>query len=100
MEEFDEKKAAAAMNAALPEGRTPYDDDGLLNIIDMIWDWYEDNGLLDVDAEADDEDVNVNALVSYVRKTLAKDPGAKVDPADVEALVMGEINYEQSLDLL
>ena len=85
------------MNGALPDGRR-YDEDELLNIIDMIWDWYEDNGLLDIDAEADDEEVNVDALVKYVGKMLARDKDAKVDPADIEALVMAELNYEQSLD--
>lgn len=97
MNEFDEKQAIAAMNASIAGSGKQYDDDELLNIIDMIWDWYEDNGLLEIDTEADDEDVNVDALVKYVKKMLARDRDAQVDQADVETLVMAELNYEQTL---
>lgn len=97
MNEFDEKQAIAAMNASIAGSGKQYDEDELLNIIDMIWDWYEDNGLLEIDTEADDEDVNVDALVKYVKKMLARDRDAQVDQADVETLVMAELNYEQSL---
>lgn len=85
------------MNASIAGSGKQYDEDELLNIIDMIWDWYEDNGLLEIDTEADDEDVNVDALVKYVKKMLARDRDAQVDQADVETLVMAELNYEQSL---
>lgn len=97
MNEFDEKQAIAAMNASIAGSGRQYDEDELLNIIDMIWDWYEDNGLLEIDTEADDEDINVDALVKYVKKMLARDSDAQVDQSDVETLVMAELNYEQSL---
>lgn len=98
MKEFDEKEAVKAMRAALsPEGSLRCDDDELLNIIDIIWDWYDDNGLLDIDAEADDDDVNVEALSAHVRKMLAKDKLSPVHPDEVEPLVAAELQYEQSL---
>ncbi|GFI53035.1 MULTISPECIES: hypothetical protein [Duncaniella] len=99
MKEFDEKQAIKVMRGALsPESSKLYVDDEILNIIDIIWDWYEDNGLLDIDTEADDEDVNTNALIKHVRKMLSKDPDSPINPDDVEALVMAELRYEQSLD--
>ena len=73
------------------------DDGELLNIIDIIWDWYDDQGLLDIDAEADDDDVNVEALNSHVRKMLAKDRMSPIRPDEVEPLVAAELQYEQSL---
>lgn len=75
-----------------------YDDDEILNIIDIIWDWYDDNGLLDIDTEADDEEVNTEALIKHVRKMLSKDTDSPVKPEDIEPLVMAELRYEQSLD--
>ncbi|MCI9286264.1 MAG: hypothetical protein HFJ91_10880 [Muribaculaceae bacterium] len=99
MKEFDEKEAVKAMRAALTEeASAACSDDELLNIIDIIWDWYDDNGLLDIDAEADDEDVNVDTLTRHVRKMLAKDKMSPVRPEDVEPLVAAELQYEQSLD--
>lgn len=99
MKEFEEKDAIKAMRSILSEESSKlYDDDELLNIIDIIWDWYEDQGLLDIDAEADDEDVNTDALIKHVGKMLSKDSDSPVKREDVEALVMAELRYEQSLD--
>ena len=54
MTQFDEDTAIDYMRKAF-EAETglqaEYDDDQLLNIIDMIWDYYEQNGLLDVASE-------------------------------------------------
>lgn len=101
MKEFDEKEAVKAMRQALsPEASQRCSDDELLNVIDIIWDWYEESGLLDIDAEADDEDVNTDALNAYVRKMLAKDKLSPIHPDEVEPLVAAELRYEQSLDPL
>lgn len=98
MKEFDEKEAIRAMREALsPEASQRCSDDELLNIIDIIWDWYDDQGLLDIDAEADDDDVNVEALNSHVRKMLAKDKMSPIRPDEVEPIVAAELQYEQTL---
>ena len=99
MQEFDEKTAIAAMRAELsPEASARINDDELLNVIDIIWDWYEDSGLLDIDAEADDEDVNVASLVAHVRKILAKDKHTPIHTHEIEPLVLAELRYESSLE--
>lgn len=99
MKEFDEKEAIKAMRTAISEEKSRlYDDDELLNIIDIIWDWYDDQGLLDIDAEADDEDVNTDALIKHVGKMISKDTDSPVKREDVGPLVMAELRYEQSLD--
>lgn len=99
MKEFEEKEAIKAMRTALSaENSALYDDDELLNVIDIIWDWYDDQGLLDIDAEADDEEVNTDALIKHVGKMIAKDSDSPVKREDIEPLVMAELRYEQSLD--
>lgn len=99
MKEFDEKEAIKAMRQALsPEASERCSDDELLNVIDIIWDWYEDNGLLDIDSEADDEDVNVDALNKHVRNMLAKDKLSPIHPDEIEPLVAAELRYEQTID--
>ena len=99
MKEVDEMEAIKAMRAALSaESSALYDDDELLNVIDIIWDWYDDQGLLDIDAEADDEEVNTDALIKHVGKMIAKDSDSPVKREDIEPLVIAELRYEQSLD--
>ena len=54
--EFDEQKAIEFINARLVEnGRTAYPDDEVFNVIDMIWDFYDENGLLELESDPDDE---------------------------------------------
>ncbi len=97
--EFDESKAIEFINRRLSEqGRTPYDDDEVLNVIDMIWDYYEENGLLDVesDPEEDPDDVE-SEVVDYVVRMLRKDKNANVAPEDVPLMVSAEMEYEDSI---
>ncbi|MEE0977963.1 MAG: hypothetical protein UH625_00990 [Muribaculaceae bacterium] len=97
--DFNEDKAIELMRAAVPADRAAlYTDDELLNVIDMIWDYYEENGMLEIDLEDDVEDEDLQGdLVEYVRRMLRKDRAAKVLPEDVEALVKAELDYEESL---
>ncbi|MBD5199707.1 MAG: hypothetical protein HDS83_04885 [Bacteroidales bacterium] len=101
MKEFDENNAIKQMRAALPaEVASIYDDDELFNVLDMIWEYYEENGMLEIDMEDDDdadEDI-VGDLTDYVTRMLRKDKGAKLDPQYVRALVEAELDYESSLE--
>ncbi len=101
MNEYDEKEAVKAMRQSISEESSKiYPDDELLNIIDIIWDWYDENGLLDIDSEADDEDINTAGLTAHVRRMIAKDKQSPIRPEDIEPLVAAELAYEQSLDPL
>lgn len=96
--DFDEQDAINFMqeNSGI---ETKYSDDQLLNIIDIIWDYYEDKGLLDIslDDNADSEADN-NDLIRHVKKMLRKDRRAGIAESDIEPLVMAEIAYEASLE--
>ena len=98
--EFDENRVVEYINGSLvAAGRSAYDSDEILNVVDMIWDFYEENGMLDVDLEEDDdpeEDVEQD-LVDYVCRMLRKDKGACVFAEDVPLIVKAEIEYEDSL---
>lgn len=98
--EFDETKAIEYMRKAIGPRAEAYDDDQLLNLIDIIWDFYEENGLLDIDAdeEIDDEDAVLDDLVAYARRMLRKDKESKISDDDIAPLIEAEIDYESSLD--
>ena len=97
MTEYDETKAISLMNEAAGAN---YPDDEILNIIDMIWDYYEQNGLLDPvldDADTDDSASELADIVEYVKRMAKKDRHCKVSPDHIEALVAAELQYEESL---
>lgn len=97
---FDEDKAIEFIRATLPEEvNKDYDDDDILYIIDIIWDWYEKNGYLEITADVTDEEVvKIEDLTDYVRKQLAKDKNFLIDTKDVGLIVKGELQYEESIE--
>lgn len=98
--EFDETKAVDFINSRLSSaGHKTYPEDEILNIIDMIWDYYEENGLLDIDDNDDEDDqVSTDEIVDYVTRMIKKDKGAAVEIQDIPLIVTAEFDYENSLD--
>ena len=82
------------------ESNSLYNEDEILNVIDMIWDFYEENGMLEIDVEdgEDDSEAIYEELCDYVKRMLKKDKEAKVRPEDVPLIVKAEIDYELSLE--
>ncbi|MCM1348829.1 MAG: hypothetical protein NC338_05400 [Firmicutes bacterium] len=100
MNEFDENEVVKHIRRMLPqEAATAYSDDDLLNIVDMIWDYYELNGLLDIDFDEEDEEETdiVNELIDYAGRMLKKDKACNVRPVHLEAIIKAELDYEDTL---
>lgn len=77
-------------------GAQSYDDDQLLNLIDIIFDWYDENGDLEIDADSDDDE-DIAAIATHAAKVLAKDPGNIIAAEHIAPLIAAEIDYELSL---
>lgn len=97
---YDEDKAIEFIRKTLPETvNMQYSDDEILYVIDIIWEWYEKNGYLSLDSEVtEEEDLDISKLTAYVKKQLNNDGEILMDPADLELIVRGEIEYEESID--
>ena len=68
-------------------------------MIDTIWDWYERNGYLNINADVtDEEELKLDDLVAYVRKELRRAGEQLMDPSDVEDIVKAELQYEESIE--
>lgn len=97
---FDEDDAVKFIRAAIPqEVSEKYDDDEILCIIDIIWDYYEKKGFLSLNLQETDEEVlDVDDLTKYVKKEVKNDQELIMDPKDVELIVKAELDYEESLE--
>ncbi len=97
---YDEDDAIKFIRATLPqEVSERYDDDEILYVIDIIWDWYERNGYLKIDAGVtEEEELDVAKLTAYVAKEIKKDGEIVMDPADIDMIVKGELEYEESIE--
>ncbi|MDE6397134.1 MAG: hypothetical protein K2K84_07670 [Muribaculaceae bacterium] len=100
MEVFDEEKAVRFILESLGERAKKYDEDDILDVIDIIWDYYEDHGFLDISMDPDDtEDIpETDILVTHVIKMIKRDRGSKIDIDDIKDIVVAELEYEAKCD--
>lgn len=97
---FDEDQAVAFIrNYVGPKVSAQYSDDEILYVIDIIWDYYERNGYLSLSADITDEEIlDEDELVAYVKKEIHNDKELMMEPADIAKIVKGELEYEESLE--
>lgn len=97
---YDEDAAVKFIRALLPADRKDrYDDDEIMYVVDIMYDWYEKNGYLSLDSDVTDEEaVDVDKLTDYVRKQIKKDGEVEMDPDDIGLIVKGELEYEETLE--
>lgn len=98
---YDEQEAVTFIKSHVSDGLARRcDDDTILEIIDIIFDYYEDHDLLelDVDDDDDDSDDDIDAIIAHAVKIVGKDKHLSLSPDDVARIVKAEIDYELSLD--
>ncbi len=97
---YDEDDAIKFIRATLPaDVNARYDDDEILYVIDIIWDWYEKNGYLKIDAGVtEEEELDMDKLTAYVTKEIKADKEMVMDPEDIGLIVRGEVQYEESIE--
>ncbi len=68
----------------------------ILDIIDSIWDFYEEKGFLDISFDVPLEEVDYELeLIKYVKNKM-KD--IYIDESIVEQIIQAELDYEKTLD--
>lgn len=97
---FDEDNALKFIRMSLPDNiNIKYSDDEIFFIIDTIWDYYEKNGFLSLNLdESEEEQLDPDDLISYVKKEIKICEELIMDPKDIELIVKAELNYEASLE--
>lgn len=94
MKEYDEDEAVRLMSEAA-KPHTVSDED-IYQILDLIFDYYDENGELDIDAD-DDSDTDVDDMVDYIAKYLKGKSETDLSKNLIKSLVQAEMAYEESL---
>ncbi len=96
---FDETELTLFVNDCLSRlGRPTYPADEILNIVDMIWDFYETRGLLDLDHDEEPERSEIEPEIIDCAVTLhRRDKKSVIAPEDVPLIVRFELDYEDMI---
>ncbi|MDO5570289.1 MAG: hypothetical protein Q4F97_02335 [Bacteroidales bacterium] len=95
---YDDQDAVKFIQNSLPqELKGKFTDDDIVYITDVIYEFYESQGLLDDDIEEDEAEVDLEDILEYVMKNSKRD-GFKFVDEEVRWVINGEFDYEESLD--
>ena len=102
MQDYDDNKAVKAMSAVLEEGRR--NEDAVYEVLDLIFDYYEENGEFDIDFseeedfDGDDNGVDTAAMVDFIVSYLKKHPAdVAFTKEEILKMVEAELAYEETL---
>lgn len=97
MQEFDENEAVARMIEASGMDNSEDLRDTALEILDLVYDYYEGNGDLNVGGDEDDDD-DPEAVADYIVRQFGKNaPAVALDRDTILKMVEAEMEYEQAI---
>ena len=96
---YDEGDSVKFIRNYLPqELKEKFSDDDINYIIDLIYEYYEEKGFMD--DEADDEvNIDEDELIDYVIKNAKRNGFTNFEPDEIQFVVQGELGYCDSLGM-
>ncbi len=98
---YDEDDAVKYIQNFLPqEFKGKFSNDEINYIIDIIYEFYEDKGLLN-ESSSDDEiiDIDEDELTEFVLKNTKKDKLKEFSADEITFIIQGELAYCESINL-
>jgi len=98
---YDEEEAVTFIKNSLPqELKDKFSDNDINYIIDIVYDFYEERGLMDENLEDEDAfDIDEEELTDYVYNNTKKDKIKSFTREEITFVIQGEISYCESIGL-
>ena len=97
--QYDEEDAVRFIQHHLPqEIKGKYTDDEVNYIIDIIYEYYEEKGIMDVEDDAAIE-IDEDELIAYVTESVKKDKLRHFEDDDIVSIIQGELTYCESVGI-
>ncbi|MEN9919982.1 MAG: hypothetical protein RL662_2418 [Bacteroidota bacterium] len=98
---YDEEDAVKFIQNYIPqEMKTKFTADEINYIIDIIYEFYEDKGLLDESTSPDEViDIDEDELVDFVLRNTKKDKLKEFASEEIIFIIKGELAYCESLNM-
>ncbi|HTN69123.1 MAG TPA: hypothetical protein VLZ33_06645 [Dysgonamonadaceae bacterium] len=97
--EYDEDDSVKFIQSNMPnELKGQLTDDDINYLVDLIYEYYEEKGYLEDDAD-DNVEIDEEELINYVLKNSKEDNIKAFTYEQVEAVIDGELSYYDSLNM-
>lgn len=96
---FDEDEAVKFIYNFIPkEIREHVSEDDIDYVLDVMYDYYEKNNLIDEDSE-EETNIEEEDMFNFIMECIQKDKAVKLSDEDVQAILDGEFEYGRRLGI-
>ena len=97
---YDETESVKFIQNYLPqELKGKFSDDDINYIVDLIYEFYDSKGYMDMDDDDTDVEIDEDELTEFVVKNALKDKVGKFEAEDIAFVVQGELAYCDSIHI-
>lgn len=97
--EFDDDAAIAFILQYIPqELKAKVSEDDIAYILDVIYDFYDSNGLIEEDS-TEEASIDEEDMLQYVVKAIKKDKVVSLSEEEIQSLLDGEFEYGKSIGI-
>lgn len=97
---YDETESVKFIQNYLPqELKGKFSDDDINYIVDLIYEFYDSKGYMDMDDDDTDIEIDEDELTEFVVKNALKDKVGKFEAEDIAFVVQGELAYCDSIHI-
>jgi len=95
---YDEDEAVKFILDSIPaESKDRIDNDKIEYVLDVVYDYYDENGLIDEDS-TEEASIDEEDMFKYILKCSKKDK-MKLSEEDIQLILDGEYEYGKSLGI-
>lgn len=95
---YDEDEAVAFILDFIPtEAKERIDEDKIEYVLDVVYDFYDENGLIDEDS-TDEASIDEEEMFKFILKCSKKDK-MELNEDDIQLILDGEFEYGKSLGI-
>jgi len=95
---YDEDEAVKFILEFIPaDSKVRIDNDKVEYVLDVVYDFYEENGLIDVDS-TEEASIDEEEMFKYILKSSKKDK-MNLSEDDIQVILDGEYEYGKSLGI-
>lgn len=95
---YDEADSVKFIQNYLPqELKGKFSDDDINYIVDLIYEFYDSKGYMDMDDDDIDVEIDEDELTEFVVKNALKDKVGKFEAEEIAFVVQGELAYCDSI---
>ena len=98
--EFDDSQAIEFIKNHLPEEqKTQIDEDAIQYVLDLVCEYYEENGLMDEEDGVEESEIAEDDMFNYVSALVKKDKIYEMSDEQLQLILDGEFAYGKSIGI-